>query len=202
MDGLMFGKAPLKPEQLDLFNNPSFRTTLRQEPLVMDADTLRQWKARIFDYQRQVSQSQPPKQETLFDLAGLGISGAHVDPDTIDPFGLLLQPMSFWRKPTFELGQACLYFVIDNADPLVLLYTGESAHSSKRWKGTHDAKRYIDKYIALHRQYGLSPAVSIAFWFDAPVERKARLQLELALILRWRSPFNKENWQRWGQPFG
>jgi hypothetical protein len=168
----------------------------------MDADTLKQWKARIFDYQRQVSQRQPPKQETLFELADLGIAPAHVEPDTIDPFRLIAQPMSFWRKPTFDKGQACLYFVIDRTNPSLLLYTGESCQSDSRWKGTHDAKRYIDKYIALHRQHQLSPAVSIAFWFDAPVERKARLQLELALILRWRSPFNKENWQMWGQPFG
>jgi len=32
--------------------------------------------------------------------------------------------------------------------------------------------------------------------------RKARQQLERALILKWRSPFNKENWQMWGQLFG
>jgi hypothetical protein len=74
--------------------------------------------------------------------------------------------------------------------------------SDSRWKGTHDAKRYINKYIALHRQYGLSPAVNISFWYHAPVDRKARQQLELALILKWRSPFNKQCWQWWGQPFG
>jgi hypothetical protein len=168
----------------------------------MNADALMQWKSRIFNYQKQARKNQPPQQETLFELAGLDIAPAHVDPNTIDPFGLILQPISFWRKPTFDKGQACLYFVIDTAHSPLLLYTGESCHSDHRWKGTHDAKRYIDKYIALHRQHQLSPAVSIAFWFDAPINRKARQQLERALILKWRSPFNKENWQMWGQPFG
>ncbi|MHC5748952.1 MAG: hypothetical protein ACYTXT_45400 [Nostoc sp.] len=47
-----------------------------------------------------------------------------------------------------------------------------------------------------------SPAVNAAFWWDAPVDRRTRQELELNLILKWRSPFNKENWERWGQPFG
>jgi hypothetical protein len=39
--------------------------------------------------------------------------------------------------------------------------------------------------------------------FDlTPADRKARLDLELSLISRWKPPFNKENWERWGQPFG
>ncbi len=168
----------------------------------MDADALQRWKTRIFDYQKQALEGQPARQEALFDLAGLGIAPKHIEPDSIDPFVLIPQPMSFWRKPVFDKGQACLYFVTDRANPLLLLYTGESCQSDQRWKGTHDAKRYIDKYIVLHRQHGLSPAVNISFWYDAPVERKARQQLELALILKWRSPFNKENWQMWGQPFG
>ena len=168
----------------------------------MDKDALIAWKARIFDYQKQVRSSQPTKQETLFDLAGLGIAPKHVEPDSINPFCLIPQPMSFWRKPAFDKGQACLYFVIDSTNQPLLLYTGESCQSAQRWKGTHDAKRYIDKYIALHRQHGLSLAVNIYFWYDAPVDTKARQQLELAMILKWRSPFNKEYWQMWGQPFG
>ena len=168
----------------------------------MDADALKRWKTRIFDYQKQVRSSQPARQEALFDLAGLGIAPKHVEPDSIEPFVLIPQPMSFWRKPVFDKGQACLYFVTDRANPLLLLYTGESCQSDQRWKGTHDVKRYIDKYIALHRQHGLSPGVNISFWYNAPVERKARQQLELAMILKWRSPFNKECWKWWGQPFG
>ena len=201
MDGLNW-ETLLEPEQLDLFKVPKRHIALHQESLVMDKDSLMRWKSRIFDYQKQAREGQPAQQEALFDLAGLGIAPKHVEPDTIDPFGLIAQPMSFWRKPAFDKGQACLYFVTDRANPLLLLYTGESCQSDHRWKGTHDAKRYIDKYIALHRQHGLSPSVNISFWFDAPVERKARQELELALILKWRSPFNKECWKWWGQPFG
>lgn len=163
----------------------------------MDATALEQWKGRIFQYQQWVRENESLRQTTLFELAPI-----HCDPDSIDPFGLLVQPMSFWRKPTFDKGQACLYFVTDRSDPPLLLYIGESCQSDQRWKGTHDAKRYIDKYIALHRQYEGTPAVGISFWYDAPVERKARQQLERALILKWRSPFNKESWKWWGQPFG
>jgi hypothetical protein len=168
----------------------------------MDEDALLRWKSRIFDYQKQARESQTAQQETLFDLAGLGIAPKHVEPDSIDPFLLIPQSMSFWKKPAFDKGQACLYFVIDSTNPPLLLYTGESCQSDSRWKGTHDAKRYIDKYIALHRQHGLPPTVNISFWYDAPVDRKTRQQLELALILKWRSPFNKECWKWWGQPFG
>ncbi|WP_354666100.1 hypothetical protein [Nostoc sp. GT001] len=58
-------------------------------------------------------------------------------------------------------------------------------------------------YQDLHYCYGLKTAVNAMFWWDTPVERRARQDyLELSLILKWQSPFNKENWQRWGQPFG
>ncbi len=32
--------------------------------------------------------------------------------------------------------------------------------------------------------------MSIAFWWDAPIDRRARQELELNLILKWRSPLN------------
>ena len=76
----------------------------------MDADALMQWKSRIFDYQRQVRESQPVKQETLFDLAGLGIAPNHVEPDSIDPFSLKLNTMHFWRMPVDSPGHSCIYF--------------------------------------------------------------------------------------------
>lgn len=98
-------------------------------------------------------------------------------------------------------GEACIYFVLDNAAGLIL-YIGETCHSSKRWKGTHDCKRYIEKYQDLHYQYGLKTAVTMAFWWDTPDKTQPRQQMEQALIQKWKSPFNKENWQRWGQPFG
>jgi hypothetical protein len=109
--------------------------------------------------------------------------------------------MEFWRMPADSLGHPCIYFVIDQTLP-ILLYVGESCKSNARWKGVHDYKRYVEKYHDLHHKYGLERAVSIAFWFDTPADRTARLDLELSLIKRWRTPFNKENWQMWGQPFG
>jgi hypothetical protein len=167
----------------------------------MDKDSLIQWKSRIFDYQKQVRESQSVKQETLFDLAGLSIAPNHVEPDSIDPFSLKLNTMHFWRMPVDSPGHPCIYFVIDNSLP-ILLYAGESCKSNQRWKGVHDCKRYVEKYHDLHHKYGLERAVSIAFWFDTPADRTARLDLELSLIKRWRTPLNKENWQMWGQPFG
>ena len=37
--------------------------------------------------------------------------------------------------------------------------------------------------------------------FDVPTERRARQNLESELIEKWRSPFNRESWKFWGQPF-
>ncbi|BAZ83818.1 hypothetical protein PN497_11910 [Sphaerospermopsis kisseleviana CS-549] len=108
--------------------------------------------------------------------------------------------MAFYRMPD-DYGQAALYFIIDSASEL-LLYIGETKHSNKRWKGVHDCKSYIENYQELHHRYQLQTAVNIAFWWDAPVERKPRQDLEQALIQMWRSPFNKEMWELWGQPFG
>lgn len=162
----------------------------------MDRDALVCWKSRIFDYQQQVRESKPAAQGTLFDIAS-----THCDPNTIDPFSLKLITMQFWRMPANSPGYPCIYFVVDNTLP-ILLYVGESCKSNQRWKGVHDCKRYVEKYHALHHKHGLERAVSIAFWFDTPANRTARLDLELSLILRWRSPFNKECWKWWGQPFG
>lgn len=162
----------------------------------MDAKVLARWKSQIYDYQQRVRESEPGKQTTLFDL-----TPTHCDPNKINPFSLQLQSMAFWRFPANSPGDACIYFVIDSAAPL-LLYVGETCRSNKRWKGTHDCKRYIEKYQELHYLYGLQTAVNMAFWWDAPVDTRPRQQLELALIQKWRSPFNKENWDKWGQPFG
>lgn len=162
----------------------------------MSPDALLKWKAQILEYQRRVRETKPPQQTTLFDLAP-----THCDPDSIDPLSLRLVPMSFYRMPADSPGDACLYFIIDSAVGLIL-YVGETKSSNQRWKGIHDCKDYIASYQDLHHRYGIQTAVNAAFWWDAPVDRRARQQLELKLILKWRSPFNKENWERWGQPFG
>ena len=88
-------------------------------------------------------------------------------------------------------------------DCQLILYIGETQNTPKaRWNGTHDAKDYVSNYIELHRKYKLDVRVCSAFWYDTPADRKARLKLESELIHRFYSPFNKESWHRWGQPFG
>jgi hypothetical protein len=187
--------SPQQPQQLDLFPNAEFKVR-RKEGLVMDADALGRWKSQVFEFQQRVRETEPPKQTALFDLAP-----SHCDPEKIDPLTLQLQSMSFYRMPADYPGEACLYFVVDAIASLVL-YVGETCKSNKRWKSTHDCKDYIASYQDLHYRYQLQTAVNIAFWWDTPVEREARQDLELYLILKWRSPFNKQNWERWGQPFG
>jgi len=184
----------LEPNQLNLFPEVKPTPARRAETLVMSADALLKWKSQIFDYQQKVRESKPPEQASLFDLAP-----THCDPERIDPFKLHLQPMAFYRMPD-DFGQAALYFVIDSAAPL-LLYVGETKRSNKRWKNTHDCKDYIASYQDLHYRYQIETAVNIGFWWDAPVERRARQTLEQVMIQKFKSPFNKENWERWGQPF-
>ncbi len=184
----------VEEQQLNLFSKIPTSTD-KQQQLVMDANTLEQWKSQIFDYQQQTRSLNPHQQTTLFDL-----TPSHCDPDKIDPFNLKVRSLAFWRMPADSHGDSCLYFVIDNQVPL-LLYVGETCRSNKRWKGIHDCKDYIASYLDLHYKYKLQTAVNIAFWWDAPTDRRSRQQLELKLILKWRSPFNKENWEKWGQPF-
>jgi hypothetical protein len=90
--------------------------------------------------------------------------------------------------------------VIDYELPL-LLYVGETIKSGQRWKGEHDCKRYLLNYRQVHYQHQLPSQLGIAFWPHAPTQTRSRQQLELGLIYRWRSPFNKENWEFWGTPF-
>jgi hypothetical protein len=56
-------------------------------------------------------------------------------------------------------------------------------------------------YISAHRCHALPVTVGIAFYAWAPEQTRPRQQLESALIDRWRSPFNKENWAFWATPF-
>ncbi|MBV8884293.1 MAG: hypothetical protein JO235_09900 [Chroococcidiopsidaceae cyanobacterium CP_BM_RX_35] len=73
----------------------------------------------------------------------------------------------------------------------LILYTGETCRSNQRWKGRHDCKHYLDNYQSLHYQNGLKTAINMAFWWGAPANTRARQQLELSLIQKWRSPFNR-----------
>lgn len=156
----------------------------------MDKPALVRWKSRIYNHQQQAKTSQLLQETALFAL-----TPTHCDPDSIDPFALRLHPSEFYRLPDND-SEACLYFIINNTLP-ILLYVGETKRTpSQRWKGVHDAKSYITNYISLHRKYELDVAVVAAFWWDVPEDTRPRQQLELALIQKWRSPFNEESWDR------
>jgi len=171
--------------------------------LDMSVTALQDWKHAIARYQHHERTHPPQHQPSLLTLDHPSAhASAHVDPVGIDPFSLQPETIAFWRFPANSPGDACLYFVIDwQSEFPLLLYVGETCRSNQRWKGEHDCKRYIANYQALHFQHGLTPTVTIAFWWDTPVQTRPRQQLELALIRRWRSPFNKENWEVWGTPF-
>jgi hypothetical protein len=179
-------------EQLELFPQPKFSSG-KAPQLTMSSEALHSWKKRIFEHQQSEAADQP-RQGCLFDLAPNPCESSN-----IDPFALELHNLSFCERP--DLGdRTCLYFVIDTF-PL-LLYVGETHRTPKQRWMSHDCHSYIGNYIELHRRYSLDVAVGIAFWYGAPANRKQRLQLESELIDKWRSPFNKECWQWWGQPFG
>ncbi|HEY9639755.1 MAG TPA: hypothetical protein V6C57_04690 [Coleofasciculaceae cyanobacterium] len=187
-------------EQLSLFsgaNQPDRLHFSRLPSMKMSAESIEQWKQRVYAFQRQVKVGIPLQQPSLFDLPP---APALLNSDSLDPFALRQQNIEFWRWKSADTGIAALYFVIDYQVPL-LLYVGETAKSGQRWKGEHDCKRYLDNYAQAHYQAGLSTQLGTAFWLAAPTATRLRQQLESALISKWRSPFNKENWELWGTPF-
>ncbi|MBE9181580.1 GIY-YIG nuclease family protein [Oculatella sp. LEGE 06141] len=171
------------------------------ESLALSQEALTAWKQRIFRFQQQVKVSAAVQQQgTLFDWENDAEPRATVDPESIHPFGLPQQNTEFWRWKAEDHGIAALYFVIDYELP-ILLYVGETVKSNQRWKGEHDCKRYLLNYRQAHYQHQLTSMLGIAFWMEAPVETRSRQAFESALIYKWRSPFNKENWKFWGTPF-
>ncbi len=184
-------------EQLNLFDHqsqPIFKS--QQSRLKMNRETFINWKSQIQNHQQTVLNSPGSQQMSLFDL-----KPNHCDPEEINPFELRLQNWEFFTMPD-DGDKTCIYFIIDTALPL-LLYVGETKQTPKeRWTGVHDCRGYIENYLALNYQYQIKNFVGIGFWWDTPIDRKARQQLEQALIQRWKSPFNKECWKWWGKPFG
>ncbi len=165
----------------------------------LSVSALRAWKQRIWQYQQQVRAQLPMQQGSLFE-SEVSYGADCLDPDSLDPLTLPRQNIEFWRWKATDLGASALYFVIDYELPM-LLYVGETVKSNQRWRGEHDCKRYLLNYRQAHYQHGLASALGIGFWAEAPVQTRPRQRLERALIQRWRSPFNKENWQFWGTPF-
>lgn len=187
-------------KQLSLFDAPSPYRISRLENRRFDSSGLRQWKERVWRYQQLMQNIQEPEQQTLFE-----ITSDRPSPDYLDPFSLAYHSSLFWRQKAnldyAEKRQGCLYFIIDRTLPL-LLYIGETKLTAHhRWRGTHDCKEYILRYLELHRRYDLETAIVSAF-YPLALSKKELQTWENALIYKWRSPFNKECWQYWGQPFG
>ncbi|WP_048319191.1 excinuclease ABC subunit C [Crocosphaera watsonii] len=189
-------------KQLNLFDTNASSLKSRLPSLVMDREALIKWKQRVFKYQETIKDSQP-QQQTLFEMPK---SSWHTV-DDIKPFELPIHNCLFWRMPepkyhfADESSKGYLYFIIDNTLP-ILLYCGETKlTANQRWSGVHDCKDYIRNYIQLHRIHNLDVAVVSAFWEHIPPEKKILLKWERELIIKYRSPFNKESWKYWGQPF-
>ncbi|MBW4693629.1 MAG: GIY-YIG nuclease family protein [Lyngbya sp. HA4199-MV5] len=188
-------------DQLSLFSVSEQKTlnygSQQTELLKIHSNTLQDWKQRLFHFQQQVCLAPTLQQGSLFESAAQGVDA---DPDCLDPFSLPQQNTEFWRWKADSQGVAALYFVIDYALP-ILLYVGETVKSGQRWKGEHDCKRYLLNYRQAHYQNQLETHLGIAFWSLAPTQTRDRQRLESVLIHKWRSPFNKENWEFWGTPF-
>lgn len=191
-------------DQLSMFSVVEEMQLTRSIPKLPDSIQITEaalvdWKQRLYQFQHQVRTAPAPEQATLFALAP-----APNDPqaiaDGIDPFSLPQQNTEFWRWKYDDEGVAALYFVVDYHLP-ILLYVGETVKSNQRWKGEHDCKRYLQNYVSAHYPYQLPVQVNIGFWSSAPTNTRARQNIELALIHKWRSPFNKENWSVWNTPF-
>ena len=189
-------------KQLNLYDTNASSLKSRLPSLVMDREALIKWKQRVFKYQETIKDSQP-QQQTLFEMPK---SSWHTV-DDIKPFELPIHNCLFWRMPepkyqfADESSKGYLYFIIDNTLP-ILLYCGETKlTANQRWSGVHDCKDYIRNYIQLHRIHNLDVAVVSAFWEHIPPEKKILLKWERELIIKYRSPFNKESWKYWGQPF-
>jgi hypothetical protein len=181
-------------KQLSLFEPTTTYQVEKKQPSFPSKSSLEKWKKRINNYQQQIRNYKVEQKSLLNNYE------SSWKPEDLDPFSLTTHADQFYDLPQYKNSESCLYFILDVAFPL-LLYVGETKLSPKeRWK-THDCKNYLKNYLELHRIYQMKVTVRSAFWWGIPPQRKFRQTLEKELILRWRSPFNKENWPRWGQPF-
>ncbi|NEQ50647.1 MAG: GIY-YIG nuclease family protein [Leptolyngbya sp. SIO3F4] len=164
-----------------------------QPQTILNQQEITDWKDKVANFQMSVKTEPTMQQACLFEQTSNPA-------DDIDPFALPQQNTEFWRWQFSDVGVAALYFVIDYHSEL-LLYVGETVKSNQRWKGEHDCKRYLLNYRQAHYHHNLESQLGIAFWRHAPAEQRPRQKVESALIYKWRSPFNKENWKFWGTPF-
>lgn len=186
-----------QPKQLSLFEASAtyqLKKKALQPDLVMSKNFLNKWKKSIYDYQQNKRNNDLQQTDLIAENSSIS------EIELFDPFAIETHTDQFYDLPDYNLSESCLYFILDTHHSL-LLYVGETKRSPhQRWIN-HDCKSYIQNYIELHRQYDLPVLVRSAFWWSVPESRKLRQKLEKELILKWRSPFNKESWQWWGQPF-
>jgi hypothetical protein len=185
-------------EQISLFKAQDLAGsygTNRREKLTIAPAALQDWKQTVLRFQQAVVVTPAAAQTDLFTTTPIVTTADH-----LVPLDLPQQNTQFWRWKAEDAGVSALYFVIDYEINL-LLYVGETVKSNQRWKGEHDCKRYLLNYQQAHYQFDLSTTLGIAFWHEAPHDRRDRQKQESALIYKWRSPFNKENWAFWGTPF-
>ncbi|WP_017296115.1 hypothetical protein [Geminocystis herdmanii] len=184
-------------QQLSLFESQAIYEVKKPNlvsDFVMSYDFLKTWKNNLYTYQQ--NQRNNLSQQTTFFEDNISL----FDVDLFDPFSLETHPDQFYDLPNYNLSSSCLYFILDT-DANLLLYVGETKLSPhQRWVN-HDCKSYIQNYVELHRKYKLNLTIRSAFLWGISTERKLRQSIEKQLIIKWRSPFNKESWQYWGQPF-
>lgn len=181
-------------KQLSLFETKSTYQVFSESSFLMSKSYLQQWKERIYRYQQE-QLTQKLEQISLLESDDFG-----GNINDFNPFSLTTHPDQFYDLPQYQNSESCLYFILDTDLPL-LLYVGETKRSPKQRWSEHDCKNYLQQYLDLHRKYTLKTTIRSAFWWGITKERKLRQQLEKELILKWRSPFNKESWIYWGQPF-
>jgi hypothetical protein len=180
-------------EQLSLFVKNSDITRKNESKILMSKDFLHKWKSRIVDHQKNIGNQPQLRQIDIFAQSDI------FNADAIDPFKLLYHPLEFYGLAEKEESN-CLYFLVDLVDPL-LLYIGETKQTPKKRWMNHDCQDYIANYLDLHYRYELKTNLKMAFCWDTPTDKNNRQNMELLLIHKWRSPFNKESWKYYGQPF-
>ncbi|MCS6959599.1 MAG: GIY-YIG nuclease family protein [Pseudanabaenaceae cyanobacterium SKYGB_i_bin29] len=171
--------------QDSLFSPRPYRVADRGDfSLTLTPEALSTWQKKVYNFQQQV-RGASVSQTSLF-------SDMNFSP--LDPFKLPIYPEDFYRLDQAS-SDACIYFVCD-LDAYLILYIGETNNLQKRWQGLHDCKKYLQQYRSVSRS-----TIGFSFYWQAPMPKRSRQRLEKSLILHWRSPFNKENWQYWHTPF-
>lgn len=184
-----------KSEHPELISIATTEKVRSQSLPVLSANQLIAWKKRVYRHQQGIL-NEKSQQMTMFNLVP-----SPYDAKTLAPFQLKRYSINFWQFDGWQWdGECCLYFVIDSELP-ILLYIGETKNAPReRWQN-HYCQEYLQRYQALHYSYQLERAANIAFLWDVPRKDRPRKKLEAELIALWKSPFNKENWEHFGQPF-